>query len=386
MKVFFEKALEKIKEEARYRSFTKIHYSNFPKAFLSDSGEEITVWCSNNYLGMSCHPKVIEALCNKAKQVGVGSGGTRNISGNHEDLIKLEESLADLHSKERALVFTSGFVANQATLGSLGKILPDSVIFSDSDNHASIIQGIKESGLAKEIFQHNNINHLREVLEKYPKEKPKFIVFESVYSMTGTIAPFKEIIALAKEFNAMTYLDEVHAVGLYGTRGEGKASDYAKDIDIIQGTLGKAFGVIGGYIAGDNLVLDAIRSLAPGFIFTTSLPPLLAAAARASIEHLKVSQEERRKHQEMVEKTKKALKKAGIKILENDSHIIPLLVGDPNKAREISQRLLYEDKIYLQHINYPTVPKGTERLRITPGPLHSEEMLDHLILSLSNLL
>ena len=386
MKEFFKKAVETIQSEERYRSFTKIHYLDFPRAFLPDLNRELIVWCSNNYLAMSQHPKVVEALCNKAKEVGVGSGGTRNISGNHQDLIALEASLADLHQKERALVFTSGFVANQAALGVLGKILPQGVIFSDSDNHASIIQGIKESRLEKEIFQHNNSQDLRKLLAKYPKERPKVIVFESVYSMTGTIAPFEEIIALAKEFQAMTYLDEVHAVGLYGTRGEGKAGAFAQDLDIIQGTLGKAFGVIGGYIAGDNIVVDAIRSLAPGFIFTTSLPAPLAAAARVSIEHLKVSQEERQKHQEMVIKTKLALKKVGIKILENDSHIIPILVGDPIKAKEISQSLLYDHGIYLQHINYPTVPKGTERLRITPSPLHSEEMLQSLIIALKEFL
>jgi 5-aminolevulinate synthase len=382
MKALFEKTLNKIKQEERYRSFTELYYTDFPKAFLPQLDKEITVWCSNNYLGMSCHPLLLKVFCQRAEEVGLGAGGTRNISGNQTDLVQLEASLADLHQKERALVFTSGFVANQASLGALGKVLTNGIIFSDSDNHASIIQGIKESGLAKEIFPHNNTVKLRELLEKYPKDQPKIIVFESLYSMSGTIAPFEEIITLAKKFGAMTYLDEVHAVGLYGERGEGKAGPYAKDIDIIQGTLGKAFGSIGGYITGDDLVVDTIRSLAPGFIFTTALPPALAAAARASIDYLKSSKIERIKHREMVEKTKVALRKAKINLLENDSHIIPIIIGNAARAREISQELLVNYDLYLQHINYPTVPAGTERLRITPTPLHSDEMLDHLITSL----
>lgn len=384
----FQKAVQKIQEENRYRIFTPLEYRRFPVAYAPSLKREIVVWCSNNYLGMSQHSAVINALCKSAKEVGVSAGGTRNISGTHVAIDDLELELADLHQKEKALVFTSGYVANQSAIGAIGKILPDCVIFSDSDNHASIIHGIRESKLEKHIFRHNDMNHLRELLSQCSISRPKLIIFESVYSMSGSIAPFHEIVGLAKEFNAMTYVDEVHAVGMYGNEGQGMARVFDCDskIDVIQGTLGKAFGVIGGYIAGNANVVDAIRSIAPGFIFTTTLPPCIAAAATASIQHLRVSNDERRKHQEIVNETKKSLKKASINCIETDTHIIPVLIGNAEKSREVSRRLLNEFGIYVQHINFPTVPIGKERLRITPSPFHTEEMIKNLVCALKQVL
>lgn len=381
-------AIHKIKEESRYRIFTPLNYNSFPIAYAPKLNKEVVVWCSNNYLGMSQHPDVIKALCDSASSVGVSAGGTRNISGTHGAVDELEKELADLHSKEKALVLTSGYVANQSAIGAIGKIMPECIIFSDADNHASIIHGIRESKLQKEIFRHNDMDHLRELLSKYPYEKPKLIIFESVYSMSGTIAPFKEIVEIAKEFNAITYVDEVHAVGMYGTEGQGLASVYGcdQDIDIIQGTLGKAYGVIGGYIAGKEYIVDAIRSIAPGFIFTTTLPPCIAAAATASIKYLRSSSAEREKHQEIVKKTKARLAAENIEIIKNDTHIIPVIIGDPEVAKKISMSLLNDHGIYVQHINYPTVPKGRERLRITPTPFHTEKMLDDLVNALKQFL
>lgn len=381
-------AIHKIKEESRYRIFTPLNYNSFPIAHAPTLNKNIVVWCSNNYLGMSQHPEVIKALCDSATSVGVSAGGTRNISGTHGAVDELENELADLHGKERALVFTSGYVANQSAIGAIGKIMPECVIFSDADNHASIIHGIRESKLQKEIFRHNDMDHLRELLSKYPHEKPKLIIFESVYSMSGTTAPFKEIVEIAKEFNAITYVDEVHAVGMYGAEGEGLASVYGcdGDIDIIQGTLGKAYGVIGGYIAAKEYIVDAIRSIAPGFIFTTTLPPCIAAAATTSIRYLRSSSAEREKHQQIVRKTKEKLCASGINIIQNNTHIIPVMIGDPDISKKVSMSLLRDYGIYVQHINYPTVPKGRERLRITPTPFHTEKMLEDLVSALKQLL
>jgi 5-aminolevulinate synthase len=386
----FNAAVNKIKEENRYRVFTPLNYlkDSFPIAYVPTLQKDVVVWCSNNYLGMSQHPEVIKALCEAAQAVGVSAGGTRNISGTHGAVDALEKELADLHRKEKALVFTSGYIANQSTIAAIGKIIPDCIIFSDSDNHASIIHGIRESKLQKEIFKHNDVSHLRELIIKYPLNKPKLIIFESIYSMSGTVAPFQEIVDIAQEFNAMTYVDEVHAVGMYGSEGQGMASIYGcdKDIDIIQGTLGKAYGVIGGYIAGKSVIIDAIRSIAPGFIFTTTLPPCIAAGATASIKHLRYSQNERLRHQEIVMKTKARLLESDINIINNDTHIIPVLIGDAELSRGISRQLLDKFNIYIQNINYPTVPKGRERLRITPTPLHTEKMLEELVLALKYLL
>lgn len=380
----FQSAVDDIKQQKRYRVFTQLEYRQFPIAYAPKLKKNIIVWCSNNYLGMSQHPDVINALCNSARSVGVSAGGTRNISGTHTAIDELEHELSDLHNKEKAIVFTSGYVANQATIGAIGKILPDCVIFSDADNHASIIHGIKESQLKKHIFRHNDTDHLRELISSYPNEQPKLIIFESVYSMSGSIAPFQEIVNIAKEYNAMTYVDEVHAVGMYGNEGAGMAAacGFANEIDIIQGTLGKAFGVIGGYIASRSSIVDAIRSIAPGFIFTTTLPPCIAAAATASIKYLRQSNKEREKHQQVVTKTKSALINAGINYIQSDTHIIPVLVGDAERSREISHQLLERHNIYVQNINYPTVPVGRERLRITPTPCHTDNMIKSLVDSL----
>ncbi len=381
-------AIQKIKEESRYRIFTPLNYNSFPIAYAPTINKKVVVWCSNNYLGMSQHTEVIKALCNSANSVGVSAGGTRNISGTHEAVNELERELADLHGKEKALVFTSGYVANQSAIGAIGKIMPNCVILSDADNHASIIHGIRESKLQKEIFRHNDMDHLRGLLSKYPYDKPKLIIFESVYSMSGTTSPFKEIVEIAKEFNAITYVDEVHAVGMYGAEGEGLASVHGcdGDIDIIQGTLGKAYGVIGGYIAAKEYIVDAIRSIAPGFIFTTTLPPCIAAAATSSIRYLRSSSAERERHQQIVKKTKEKLCAAGINIIQNNTHIIPVMIGDPDISKKVSISLLNDYGIYVQNINYPTVPKGRERLRITPTPFHTEKMLEDLVSALKQLL
>ncbi len=382
----FSTALKQIKTEKRYRVFTPLEYlkGNFPLAYAPTLGKNITVWCSNNYLGMSQHPEVINALCESAQNFGVSAGGTRNISGTHTAIEALEKELASLHDKESALVFTSGYNANQAAIAAIGKIIPDCVIFSDADNHASIIHGIKNSSLTKEIFRHNDTQHLEELIKKYPLDRPKIIIFESVYSMSGTIAPFIEILKIAKRYNAITYVDEVHAVGMYGAEGQGMASVYgvADEMDIIQGTLGKAFGVIGGYIAGKKVIVDAIRSIASGFIFTTALPPCIAAAATTSIRYLKKSNIERQKQQQVVKVVKDRLDALGISFIRNNTHIISILVKDPEISRLISSDLLHNFSIYVQNINFPTVPRGKERLRITPTPMHTNTMIDELIHSL----
>jgi 5-aminolevulinate synthase len=348
---------------------------------------DVTVWCSNDYLGMGQVPCVVESMKKAIDDVGSGAGGTRNISGTTHYHVELERSLADLHQKDGALLFTSGYIANEATLATLGKILPGLVMFSDELNHASMIEGVKGARCEKRIWRHNDVGHLEELLAAAPADAPKVIAFESVYSMDGDIGPIEAVCDLADKYNALTYLDEVHAVGLYGLRGAGIAErDGLMDrVDIIEGTLGKAFGVMGGYIAADGAICDAIRSLAPGFIFTTALPPALAAGARASVEYLKSSHHLREQHQERAATLKARLNAAGYPVLESSvTHIVPVHVGDPVLCKRISDMLLDDHGIYVQPINYPTVPRGTERLRLTPTPLHSDAMFDALIEALDD--
>jgi len=355
----------------------------FPNArcFAGHNGPKpVTVWCSNDYLAMGQHPDVIAAMEEALHDVGAGSGGTRNIGGNTHYHVDLEAELADLHGKEGALLFTSGYVSNEATLSTLAKVLPGCVIFSDELNHASMIAGIRNSGCEKRIFRHNDLEHLEQLLRETDPETPKLIAFESVYSMDGDVAPLHAICDLADKYQALTYLDEVHAVGMYGPRGGG-ISDRdaaASRITVIEGTLGKAFGVMGGYIAADQMIIDVIRSYAPGFIFTTSLSPVLVAGALASVRHLKASCAERDAQQAAAARLKAMFGEAGLPVLHTDTHIVPLMIGDPVKAKRASDILLAEYGVYVQPINYPTVPRGTERLRFTPGPQHSEEMMREL--------
>jgi len=381
----FEDAVDALRQEKRYRVFADIERiaGKFPRAVFRDTADnarEITIWCSNDYLGMGQHPTTIAAMQDAAGRLGVGAGGTRNISGTNRPLVELERSLADLHRKEAALVFTSGFVSNEAAISTIARLMPDCVIFSDQLNHASMIQGVRQSGMQKHIFRHNDLKHLRDLLAATDRHRPKLIVFESVYSMDGDLAPIAEICDLAEEFSAMTYIDEVHAVGLYGPRGGGIADreGLTDRLDIIEGTLAKGFGVMGGYIAANKAIIDAVRSYAPEFIFTTALPPALCAAARASIEHLKVSGQERDMHQRQVQRTKDVLAAAGLPVMATSTHIVPLMVGDARLCKAASDMLLERHNIYIQPINYPTVPKGTERLRITPTPLHDDGMIAEL--------
>ncbi len=382
----FSSLIADIKSEGRYRSFVDIerYAGRFPVAFDHNRNKDITLWCINDYLGMGQHPKIIEAFITSAKAMGVGAGGTRNIGGNNHPIVLLERELAELHNKEAGLVFTSGYVANEATISSLSKILPDCVFFSDENNHASIIEGIRHNKAEKHIFRHNDSEHLHELISQIDIKRPKIIVFESAYSMDGIISPMKAFCDIASEFNALTYLDEVHTVGLYGKRGAGIANELeiSDRIDIIQGTLGKAFGVMGGYITGNGSLIDAIRSIASGFIFTTALPPAIAEAARVSVQHLKLQDSERIEHAKKVQLTKQMLHEYKINIIDNQTHIIPILINDPVLAKQASEMLLNDFDIYLQHINYPTVPKGTERLRITPTPMHNEQMIVELVVAL----
>ena len=385
----FVHALDKLKHERRYRIFTEIERNaeTFPRArWKSAAGErDIVMWCSNDYLGMGSHPVVIETLREAARKMGVGAGGTRNISGNSSAIVELEREIADLHGKEAALVFTSGYVSNETGISTLAKLLPGCIIFSDQANHNSIIEGVRQSGQEKAIFRHNDMAHLEELL-KAAGERPKFIAFESLYSMDGDVAPMARICELAGKYGAMTYLDEVHAVGMYGPRGGGIAEreGLAHKIDIIEGTLAKAFGVIGGYIAGKQVAIDAVRSYAPGFIFTTAMCPALASASAASVRHLKNSNGgERELHQQQVRKTRNALAAAGIPMLPGDTHIIPVMVNDAGLCKAASDMLLADHGIYLQPINAPTVPAGTERLRVTPTPLHDDAMIADLARALS---
>ena len=390
-KAAFKAAVGQVRSEGRYRVFAdlKRHCGDFPRAtWVSPQGErEIVVWCSNDYLVQGQNPVVLQAMHEAIDANGSGSGGTRNISGTTHHHVELELELADLHQKEAALLFTSGYVANEAALSCLYKILPGLIIFSDELNHASMIAGIRNGGGERQVFRHNDLEHLESLLKVAPVDAPKLIAFESVYSMDGDISDLAGTIALAKKYGALTYLDEVHAVGLYGARGAGVAErDGVMDgIDIIEGTLGKAFGVMGGYIAGDTDMVDAIRLFASGFIFTTALPPALAAGACASIQHLKVSGHERARHRDRVSTVRRKLNALGIPHLDNPSHIIPVLVGDARKCKMISDWLLDNHGIYVQPINYPTVPRGTERLRITPSPVHTDGDIDRLLDALSDI-
>jgi 5-aminolevulinate synthase len=382
---FFKQKLENIKVEGRYRVFADLERcaKDFPYAYYYNEGtpRRVVVWCANDYLAMGQHEKVLDAMSKAISRVGAGAGGTRNIAGTNHYHVLLEKEIADLHDKESSLVFSSGYVSNEASISALATHLPECVVFSDAHNHASIIQGIRNSRAHKEIFRHNDPHHLRELLSRYPKEQAKIIIFESVYSMDGDISPIEAFCDLAEEFNALTFIDEVHAVGMYGHKGGGIAQklDQSHRLSIIEGTLGKAFGVVGGYIASSTALVDFVRSFAPGFIFTTSMPPAVAAGALASIQHLKGSQIERQRHQETVLKVKKRLLQAGIPFMNTSSHIIPIMVGNAHHCKAASDRLLKEHNIYVQPINYPTVPRGTERLRITPSPVHTEQMIDDLI-------
>ena len=389
--ILFEKQLDLLKREGNYRVFADLKRFNgqFPRAqnFGSETLDEVTVWCSNDYLGMGQNSKVLAAMHNALDECGAGAGGTRNISGTNHYHVLLEEELASLHKKEAALLFTSGYVSNWAALSTLGARLRNCVILSDELNHASMIEGIRHSRADKVIWKHNDVNDLESKLAKLDPNVPKIIAFESVYSMDGDIAPVGKICDVAEKYGAMTYLDEVHAVGLYGKSGGGisELEGVSDRITIIEGTLGKAFGVVGGYISGSKAVCDFVRSFASGFIFTTALPPAAAAGARASVAHLRESELERKRHRNQVQKLRKGLDLAGIPHLNNSSHIVPVMIKNPLKCKEISDILLKDYKIYVQPINYPTVPKGTERLRITPSPLHSDSDIDYLVQSLGQL-
>jgi len=387
----FGDALEKLKGEGNYRHFAELERmaGEFPRAkhHNGEPGSEVTVWCSNDYLGMGQNAGVIDALCEAAQGCGAGAGGTRNISGTNRYHVELERELADLHGKEAALLFTSGYVSNWAALGTLGSKIPGCVIFSDALNHASMIEGVRHSRAPKHVWKHNDPEDLDRQLSAYGPETPKLVAFESVYSMDGDIAPISDILDVCEKHGALSYIDEVHAVGLYGPRGGGIAEreGLMDRIDVIEGTLGKAFGVVGGYITGSAKLVDFVRSFSSGFIFTTSLPPSVAAAAAASIRHLKTSQIERMRHKERVATVRNRLDALGIPHQMNPGHIIPVMVGDPVKCKMISDILLTDHGIYIQPINYPTVPKGTERLRITPTPLHTDAQIDHLVKALNAL-
>ncbi len=389
--VFFKNRLKDLRSEGRYRVFAdlKRHAGAFPHASFYDhdgAARDVVVWCSNDYLGMGQNELVRGSMTTAIREAGAGSGGTRNISGTTHYHVLLERELADLHEKEAALLFTSGYISNEATLGTLGAMLPGCVLLSDELNHASMISGVRNSRSPKIIFKHNDPMDLEQHLSKLDPESPKIVAFESVYSMDGDIAPIRELCEVAKRFGAMTYLDEVHAVGMYGSKGGGVAEQEGlmDQLDIIEGTLAKAFGVMGGYIASTADICDIIRSFASGFIFTTSLPPAIVAGALASVSHLKQSQIEREQHQERVSTLKAKLREEVIPFLENPSHIIPVMVGDPVLCKRASDMLLDLHGVYVQPINYPTVPKGTERLRITPTPLHTDDMMDHLLKALKD--
>ncbi|MEP9366321.1 5-aminolevulinate synthase [Xanthobacter sp. VNH20] len=386
---YFSVAVDALRRERRYRTFAEIERKadRFPRATWHSPGgpRDIVVWCSNDYLGMGCHPVVIEAMRESVSKRGAGAGGTRNISGNSHEIVQLERELADLHGKDAGLVFTSGYISNETGISTIVKLIPDCVVISDELNHNSMIEGVRRGGRQKAIFRHNDLAHLEELLQA-AGDRPKLLVFESVYSMDGDIAPIAAICDLAERYGAMTYLDEVHAVGMYGPRGGGVAErdGVMHRVDVIEGTLGKAFGVVGGYLTGKRVVMDAVRSYAPGFIFTTALPPAVAAAATASIRHLKNSQAERDGQRAQVAKVKAALAAAGLPQMETPTHIIPLMVGDAKACKAASDVLLAEHGIYIQPINYPTVPRGTERLRITATPHHDDKLIAQLAEALND--